>query len=599
MATIAFAPPTPTARRIAKTILNGFEAYFADFQNYTLGAKARFEKADWQAVQEAHRERIELYKRKVDQIRQLTTEVTSKDISDLELWRQVRTSYAQLIDSHSNYEIAETFFNSIFCGIFQHEHIHDRYMFVKPSRSFDDKPLKGYSIYMCYQINSGLIDLVSRILDDFEFSTPWENKQRDTANIVRAIQDHIINNFNGDLSDVRIDMLESIFYRNKGAYLVGRAVYKDKYIPIVLPLLHNESPDPKSRGIFIDSVIFEPDDVSIIFSFTRSYFMVDAPIPSRFVRFLSTLMPKKDILEIYNAIGFNKHGKTEFYRHIINHLKTSADKFVIAPGIKGMVMTVFTLPSYDVVFKIIKDKFGSSKNVTEAIVREKYRFVSRADRAGRMADTQEYRNFIFYRNRFSEKLIDELMSVAQSKIILTEKLLIVKHLYTERRMIPLNLYLGEAGTGEIDDVMDEYGNCIKELAAANIFTGDMLLKNFGVTRHGRVVFYDYDEIASLTDCRFRSIPKPRDELDEMSSTPYYSVGDNDIFPEEFPLFFAGHGKAKLAFEKRHADLYDYRAWQKIQQQVQAGLVGNTFPYRRRKRFDRQDMATQKRAQMFE
>ncbi len=599
MVNFNFTPPTPTARRIAKTILNGFEAYFADFQNFTLGAKARFEKADWQAVQAAHRERIELYKRKVDQIRQLTRDVTSKDINDLELWRQARTAYAQLIDSHSNYEIAETFFNSIFCGLFEHEHIHDRYLFVKPSRSWDDKPLKGYSIYMCYQITSGLVELVGRILDDFEFSTPWENKKRDTANIVRAIQDYMVKNFSGDLSEVRIDMLESIFYRNKGAYLVGRAVHKDKYIPIVLPLLHNENPPDQNPGIYIDSVIFEPDDVSIIFSFTRSYFMVDAPIPSRFVRFLSTLMPQKEIMEIYNAIGFNKHGKTESYRHIINHLKVSDDQFVIAPGIKGMVMSVFTLPSYDLVFKIIKDKFGSSKNVTEAIVREKYRFVSRADRAGRMADTQEYRNFIFYRNRFSEELLEELMAVAASKIILTEKLLIVKHLYIERRMTPLNLYLGQANQSEMDDVMDEYGNCIKELAAANIFTGDMLLKNFGVTRHGRVVFYDYDEIATMDECKFRAIPKARDDFDEMSSTPHYAVGEHDIFPEEFPLFFAGYRDAKQAFEKRHADLYDYKAWQKIQEQVKNGLVGDSFPYRRRKRFDRKNMSTQKRAQNYQ
>lgn len=589
-----FVSPSPTARRIAKTILNGFEAYFADFQNITLGAKARFEKADWQGVQSAHRERIELYKRKVDQIRQLTGEVTSKDISDLELWRQARNAYAQLVENHSNYEIAETFFNSIYCGQFHHENIHDRYLFVKPSRSLDDKPLKGYSIYVSYSIDRGLVALVSRILDDFEFSVPWENKKRDTANIVHAIQEHIMPNFKGDLSEVRIDVLESVFYRNKGAYLVGRAIHKKQCIPLILPLLHNEH-----NGIYVDSVIFEPDDVSIIFSFTRSYFMVDAPIPSRFVRFIRSLIPQKELMEIYNAIGFNKHGKTEFYRHVINHLKQSEDKFVIAPGIKGMVMTVFTLPSYDVVFKIIKDKFGSPKNVTEATVKEKYKLVSRSDRAGRMADTQEYRNFIFYRNRFSDELIEELMEVAPSKIVITDKLLTVKHLYIERRMTPLNLYLNEATDEQIEDVMDEYGNAIKELAIANIFTGDMLLKNFGVTRHGRVVFYDYDEIAAITDCRFRKIPKPRTEEEELSSTPFYTVRENDVFPEEFPLFFAGNEKARKAFESRHADLYDYRWWQKIQNQVREGYLADTFPYRRRKRFTRQGMSTQKRARHFQ
>ncbi|MGH1470559.1 MAG: bifunctional isocitrate dehydrogenase kinase/phosphatase [Cellvibrionaceae bacterium] len=581
--------PSPTARRIAKTILNGFEAYFADFQNITLGAKARFEKADWTAVQEANKNRIEVYKRKVDEVRQLVKDVTSKDVHDLAIWEQARIGYTQLIENHSNYEIAETFFNSIFCGLFHHENIHDRYMFVKPSRPLNDKPLKGYSIYMCYQINRGLVDLVSRILDDFEFSVPWENKKRDVANIVHAIQENIMPNFSGDMNDIRVDMLESIFYRNKGAYLVGRVMHQDTCIPIVLPLLNH--PD----GIFVDTVIFEPDDVSIIFSFTRSYFMVDAPIPSRFVRFISTLMPNKDILEIYNAIGFNKHGKTAFYRHIINHLKHSDDKFIIAPGIKGMVMTVFTLPSYDVVFKIIKDKFGSSKNVTEAIVKEKYKLVSRSDRAGRMADTQEYNNFIFYRNRFSKELLAELQEVAASKLEITDKLVIVKHLYIERRMIPLNLYLNNATDEQIEDVMDEYGNAIKELAAANIFTGDMLLKNFGVTRHGRVVFYDYDEIALMTECNFRKIPEARDDFDEYSVQPHFTVRENDIFPEEFPLFFAGNEKARIAFESKHADLYNYKHWQKMQNEVSQGFFADTFPYRRRKRFERGKMSIQNRS----
>ncbi|GAB1269541.1 bifunctional isocitrate dehydrogenase kinase/phosphatase [Aurantivibrio infirmus] len=594
MNSLATISPSPTARRIAKTILNGFEAYFADFQNITLGAKARFEKADWLGVQNAHRERIELYKYKVDQIRLLTREVTSKDVHDLSLWQQAHSAYAQLIQNHSNYEIAETFFNSIFCGIFNHEHIHDRYLFVKPSRSLDDKPLRGYSIYMCYQIDRGLVRLVSRILDDFEFSVPWENKKRDTSNIVRSIQENLLRTFSEDLGEVRIDMLESIFYRNKGAYIVGRAIYQERVIPIVLPLLNNEN-----GGIYVDSVICDPDDVSIIFSFTRSYFMVDAPIPSRFVRFINSLIPQKEFLEIYNAIGFNKHGKTEFYRHIINHMKQSDDKFVIAPGIKGMVMTVFTLPSYDVVFKIIKDKFGSSKNVTEAIVKEKYKLVSRADRAGRMADTQEYSNFIFYRNRFSEELIEELRELAPSKLVVSDKLLIVKHLYIERRMTPLNLYLNSATDDEIEDVMDEYGNAIKELAIANIFPGDMLLKNFGVTRHGRVVFYDYDEIAAMTECNFRKIPQPRNEYEEMSTTPFYTVRDNDIFPEEFPLFFAGNEKARQAFESRHSDLYDYKYWQKIQDQVKTGFVGDTFPYRRRKRFSRSSLSTQNRARLLQ
>jgi isocitrate dehydrogenase kinase/phosphatase len=579
----AIASPTPTARRIAKTILNGFDAYFADFQNMTLGAKARFEKARWQAVQKHHRDRIELYKNKVNQVCELVEEVTSKDVSDLELWRQARTAYAQLVSNHSNYEIAETFFNSIFCSRFSHKHIHDRNMFVKPSRSqkttgAQEKPLKEYSIYISYHVNSSLRDTITSILKDFEFSTPWENLPRDVQHILDRLQDILPIDPDTPMPTAQLDILESIFYRNKGAYLVGRAKINDVQIPFLLPFLN------RKQGIYVDNAILDADGASRVFSFTRSYFMVDAPIPSRLVRFLSQLMPNKDIAEIYTSIGFNKHGKTEFYLDILQHMKQSNDQFEIAPGIKGMVMSVFTLPSYDCVFKVIKDRFAPPKTVTEAIVKDKYKLVSRSDRAGRMADTQEYTNFIFYRNRFSDELLEELKQVAASKLEINAKWVILKHVYTERRMIPLNMYLTHASDQEIVEVMDEYGNAIKQLAAANIFTGDMLLKNFGVTRHGRVVFYDYDEIMPITEVNFRKIPEPRNESEEMAERPWYTVAENDVFPEEFRLFFSGNPKAKQAFEKLHADIYDYRFWLGIQEKLKAGHIEDTFPYRRKSRF---------------
>ncbi len=572
---------TPSAKRIAKTILNGFDAYFADFQNITLGAKARFETCNWLAVQEAHIVRIELYKRKVMQVCSLVQGVTSKNVLALDIWQQARQAYALLVTNHRNYEIAETFFNSVFCNLFNHQQIHDRYLFVKPSKQEDNKQLREYAIYFSYGAEFGLTNLINRIFDDFEFSVPWEDRARDVRRMVDAIEQATLALQDLPTNDMRIDVLESIFYRNKGAYLVARAVIGDIIIPVIVPFQHNEQ-----GGIYADAILLDGDSASRVFSFTRSYFMVDTPIPSRFVKFLRSIMPRKDVSELYNAIGLNKHGKTEFYRHVIQHMKRSDDQFVIAPGIKGMVMSVFTLPSYDVVFKIIKDRFDPPKKVTEVIVKEKYKLVSRSDRAGRMADTQEYTNFIFYRNRFSAELLDELQKVAPSKLIITDKLIIIKHLYTERRMVPLNIYLDKATDAQIEDVMDEYGNAIKQLAAANIFTGDMLLKNFGVTRHGRVVFYDYDEICLITECVFRKIPAAQNEIDEMSDRPWYTVGEFDIFPEEFRLFFSGNPSARKAFEKRHADLYDYRYWQTIQDELRAGKINDTFPYRRHQRFAR-------------
>jgi isocitrate dehydrogenase kinase/phosphatase len=252
---------------------------------------------------------------------------------------------------------------------------------------------------------------------------------------------------------------------------------------------------------------------------------------------------------------------------------------------------VFTLPSYDIVFKVIKDKFDPPKDVTRDIVREKYRMVSRHDRVGRMADTQEFHNFVFPLNRFSPELLAELKQVAPSLLVFQGNRLIIRHLYTERRMAPLNLYLKDADEAQTRNVMEEYGNAIKQLAAANIFPGDMLLKNFGVTRHQRVVFYDYDEICPLIECNFRRTPKPQTEEQEMAARPWYTVGPQDIFPEEFRLFFSGNQLARKAFEELHSDLYDYRFWQGLQQQIRAGIIVDVFPYRRKRRFSREPVTS--------
>ncbi len=570
-----------TALRLAQSILNGFDALFADFQNITLTAKVRFERADWHAVHEASSERMGLYRRKVVQISELMRTLAGEEVNELRLWQDTKQNYIRLIANNCNFEIAESFFNSIFGVVFDHLHINDENAFVLSSQ-MRKSPVADLTIFNTYRLNLGLTDLVSRILEDYTFIIPFEDKARDVRNIVQTVKRQIIHGRRIDPRSVRVDVIEPIFFRNKGAYLVGRIYLTNECVPFVLPFLNNEA-----GAVYVDTLICDSEDVSIIFSFTRSYFMVDAQVPSKIVGFLETLMPCKPRSELYSCIGFKKHSKTAFYRHFVEHLTNSDDKFVIAPGIKGMVMSVFTLPSYDIVFKIIKDKFAPPKEVTKEIVKQKYKLVTHHDRVGRMADTQEFSHFTFDRDRFCDELLEELKKVAPSLLTITEDRIIIEHLYTERRMVPLNLYLADISDEQTLGIMDEYGNAIKQLSAANIFPGDMLLKNFGVTRHGRVVFYDYDEICHLTDCNFRKIPQAQTEEQAMSSSPWYSVAENDIFPEEFSLFFSGNPRARKAFEILHSDLYDVEFWKGLQEDIKLGNVMDVFPYRRKKCFDRQ------------
>jgi isocitrate dehydrogenase kinase/phosphatase len=283
-------------------------------------------------------------------------------------------------------------------------------------------------------------------------------------------------------------------------------------------------------------------------------------------------------------------------------MRHSTDKFRIAPGIKGMVMLVFDLPSFPFVFKVIKDYYPPQKDTTREQIRNKYLLVKQHDRVGRMADTLEFSEVGFPRDRFTDELIEEIQKFAPSQLEISDRNgdgdieVVVKHVYIERRMIPLNIYLqeafdalqtkadDEAGRAQIKRAVVEYGNAIKDLVAANIFPGDMLWKNFGITRHGKVVFYDYDEIEYITDCNFRRVPTPRNEEDEMSGEVWYSVGKHDVFPETFGPFLLCNPLVREEFMKHHADLLDREFWQSHKERIAAGHVHDVFPYERDRRF---------------
>src|SRR5438067_406331 len=331
--------------------------------------------------------------------------------------------------------------------------------------------------------------------------------------------------------------------------------------------------------------------MQMLFSFARAYFMVNMEVPSAYVQFLRSLMPRKPRSELYNAIGLQKQGKNLFYRDFLYHLRHSSDRFRIAPGIKGMVMLVFDLPSFPYVFKVIRDWFPPQKDTTREQVQRKYLLVKQHDRVGRMADTLEYSAVAFARERFDDELIEELRKLVPSQLEIGERDVVIKHLYIERRMIPLNIYLQEAfdagASEQVEHAVVEYGNAIKDLVAANIFPGDMLWKNFGVTRNGKVVFYDYDEIEYLTDCNFRKVPQARNEEEELSGEVWYRVGPKDVFPETFSPFLLGNPAVREVFMKHHGDLLDAAFWQSHKERILAGHVHDVFPYEASKRFKHQ------------
>lgn len=568
-------PQISSDAEIARHILLGFDDYREHFRLITEGARSRFEQAQWQDAQRASAARINLYEEKVGETAAALRSVFDDEVLlDVRRWPQVKGAYIDQINPRFDDELSETWYNSIFCTLFSHDCISDDTMFIHSTRPLN-RAHERIAQTRRYQPCADLHGMLARILDDFAFAVPFADLSGDLQRLEAQLQVSLPDWVCKD-PELTVELFGSVLYRNKGAYLIGRIFTCDEQWPLVIPLLNHEG-----AGIVADALITDEAEVSIIFSFTRSYFMVEVPIPADFISFLKRIMPGKHVAELYTSIGFYKHGKSEFYRALINHLATTDDRFIMAPGVRGMVMSVFTLPGFNTVFKIIKDRFSHAKNVSRATVIEKYRLVKSVDRVGRMADTQEFADFRFPTSKFEPDCLAELLEVAPSTVEVQGDTVLVRHCWTERRMTPLNIYVENASEQQVHEALEDYGLAIKQLAAANIFPGDMLLKNFGVTRHGRVVFYDYDEICFLTEVNFRYIPEARYPEDEMASEPWYSVGPNDVFPEEFPRFLFADIQQRRLFAKLHGELYDANYWKGLQEAISDGKVIDVFPYRRK------------------
>jgi isocitrate dehydrogenase kinase/phosphatase len=574
---------------IAQAMLEGFNRHYRLFREASAAAKQRFERADWAGQQRAQRERIEFYDRRVDEaVERLRTEFEVDKLS-MDSWQQVKLHYIGLLTNHLQPELAETFFNSVTVKLLHRSYFRNDFIFVRPAISTEyienNEPAATPTYRAYYPTLATLRDTLIRIVDNFRLEREFADLPRDIDSVIEAMQAaagiplvqwRLRANF-------QIQVLASLFYRNKGAYLVGKIINGFTELPMCLPILHGA--DGK---LVIDAALFTEDDLLMVFSFARAYFMVDMQVPSAYVQFLRSLMPRKARSELYSALGLQKQGKNMFYRDFLAHLRHSSDRFRIAPGIKGMVMLVFDLPSFPYVFKVIKDYYPPPKDTTREQIQGKYLLVKQHDRVGRMADTLEYSNVAFPRTRFEGELIDELRKFCASIVEEDGDAIVIRHVYIERRMIPLNIHLQDAtAAGDkagIERAVIEYGNAIKDLAAANIFPGDMLWKNFGVTRQSKVVFYDYDEIEYVTDCNFRRVPAPRNEEDEMSGEVWYSVGPKDVFPETFGPFLLGDARVREVFMKHHADLLDAAFWQQHKQRIAAGHVHDVFPYEPSRRF---------------
>ena len=565
-----------TALAIAKVLLEGFNRHYALFRDCARAAKRYFEAGNWLAIHHIVRDRIDFYDRRcAETVERVEREFRSAGLAGGgadALWDRVKLHFIGLLIDHRQPECAETFFTTVSCKILHRTYYHNRFIFVRPAASTEylDADVPSYRSY--YPQRAGLRHALIDLTLDLQLERRFADFRGDLRHVLAAMRRRLPRPFVAE-ANFQIQVLSSLFFRNKTAYAVGRLVNGSARYPFVVTIKHDAG-----GCLVIDALLTDPMDLALLFSANRAYFLIDMEVPSAYVAFLREVVPDRTAAELYTMVGLQKHGKTLFFRDFLHHLKHSTDRFIVAPGIKGLVMTVFTLPSYPYVFKVIRDRIAASKDTDRATVKQKYALVKHHDRAGRMTDILEYSDVAFPLNRFTPELLAELEAVAPSQIEYDGGRIVVRHVYIERRLTPLNLFLAHADDAARIRAMRDYGEALRELAAVNIFPGDLLFKNFGVTRYGRIVFYDYDEIDYLTDCNFRDIPSPPPEWDEMSNDIWYTVGPRDIFPEEFGTFLLTDPKVRNAFIAFHADLLHPGSWRSLQRGIVDGAMTEVLSY---------------------
>ncbi|MAG03188.1 MAG: bifunctional isocitrate dehydrogenase kinase/phosphatase [Acidimicrobiaceae bacterium] len=572
-----------TARRIADTIHAGFVDYVAGFNLISRRARSHFERREW-PLQEANAgERLLLHNERVLE----TVAVVKALLGDMPdrrgEWRLARGHFKRRIAERADMVLAETYFNSVTRRVFTTIGVDNDVELRWFGATSVPRGEATAEMFTSVTRTRDSAAMITSILDSYQFEAPWVDLEGDARRVAARLDSFLLESWDG-LEVDGVDMLRPVFFRNKGAYLIGRLRQLNRIAPIVLPIIHGED------GLRVDSLLLTELQVSRLFSFTRSYFFVEWPNPAELVGFLKSLLPMKSLAELHTAIGFPQHGKTSLYRSLYRHLENSNDKFVLARGTPGMVMSVFTLVSFNVVFKIIKDHFDPPKNTTRDAVMRRYRLVYNHDRVGRMVDAQEFENLSFDRDRFDPALLEQLLGEAGGSVHVKGDQVVIRHVYTERQVYPLNLYLREMSPDKAEAVALDWGAAIKDLAVANVFPGDLFTKNFGVTRHGSVVFYDYDELSLLEECRFRVIPESDDHELEMSSQVWFAVEPGDVFPEQFPTFMRFPRDVPDSIWERfcevHGDLFTVDYWTGVQEQLALGDLPDFYPYPQRLRFRR-------------
>lgn len=558
------------ADRAAALILDAFLDYNGRFSDITRRAQRHFERRDWRQAQVDAGARIDLYGDCIHETLARLEGLLDERVRSRPLWIAMRAAYTRHVDGLPDRELAKTWFNTLSRRFFHTHGVDEAIEFV----ALEADPLAGQGDPLHldrHALADGLQVVCARLLD----ALPFARTLLDAAGAARSMAAELAERaFEEGIAATRLELLQPLFYRERRAYRVGRLAAADgRAMPVVVAFTSD------GEGIRADAILTNINQVSLLFGYARNAFHADLPRVTEAVAFLHRLMPHKPVGELFTVLGRIKQGKTERYRRSFRHLaENPAERLVLAPGQRGMVMLVFTPVDDAVVFKVIRDRFAWPKDSSRRDVEEKYRLVLRYDRVGRLVDTQEFRDLRFPLRQMDAQLRAELMRDCAESIEIGTDEILVRHCYVQRRLRPLDLYTREMPFEAARRAVVDYGQAIEDLALSGIFPGDLLLKNFGASRIGRAVFYDYDELSLVEECRFRRVPQARIEDETRPLEDWLGMGAADVFPELFPCFLGLAPDLREALLEAHPGLFDADWWRALAERFKRGDYGDVPPY---------------------
>jgi isocitrate dehydrogenase kinase/phosphatase len=471
-------------------------------------------------------------------------------------------------------DIGRAYLHSLRRKIYQGEWRAADYSFaemISSSNKFISKVVKSFEV-------DGSLgeEVIGEILRIPNFIRSYAFLEDDTQRIAQRVADNISRSQHKAQKLIRVEMINTGFYRNRGAYLVGRLIFdNDRFVPLVIALLNDET------GIYVDAVLTSETYAHNIFSSTLANFHVTSTYYHEVCALLKSIMPRRPLGLHYSTIGYNHLGKVAVMSELESELVDSEAGLVTAVGSTGTVAMGFASSNSAYNLKVIRDKpttqykwgeFGG----LESVIR-KYTRVHEINRTGSMLDSIIYYRVRLDRKWFSAGLLEDLLTSASGTVSLFGDDVIFKYLIVQIKLTPLPIYLENATEKQAETAITNLGYCIKNNAAADIFNKDLDARNYGIGAYSKVYLFDYDAIEKLTEVKIRTnLDREAGEED----VPDWFFEDGIVFlPEELVSGLCIPQRWLCDFfTRRHARLLTTDYWSEIQNDLLEGTIPSVSVY---------------------